>query len=241
MRLWPKVIVETNAELLLKVLQQGCVSTNIYLRRLHNFCLDMSWLPWPVIRFKPKRAITAEEHARIVEREKNPERKAFYGLAWHLGASQSDLAHLQAEDVDWGAKIICFERQKVRWRNQQPPQIRFGSEVEAILATLPKNGPLFPYLRTVEPGHRATEFHKRCLGLGIRGVSLRSYRHAWAERARAAGYPERFAQLALGHGSKAVHRAYSRKAQVTLPPLEDYERAMTGGAPVIPMPLAAAG
>jgi predicted RNA-binding protein Jag len=29
---------------------------------------------------------------------------------------------------------------------------------------------------------------------------------------------------ALGHTSKAVHRAYSRKAQVKLPPLEDYER-----------------
>ncbi len=40
-----------------------------------------------------------------------------------------------------------------------------------------------------------------------------------------AGYPERFAQLALGHNSKAVHRAYAKKAQVTLPPLEEYERA----------------
>jgi hypothetical protein len=37
-------------------------------------------------------------------------------------------------------------------------------------------------------------------------------------------YPERFAQLALGHNSKAVHRAYAKKAQVTLPPLEEYER-----------------
>ncbi len=37
------------------------------------------------------------------------------------------------------------------------------------------------------------------------------------------GYPERFAQQALGHNSKAVHRAYSRKAQVLIPALEDYE------------------
>ena len=28
------------------------------------------------------------------------------------------------------------------------------------------------------------------------------------ERAKVAGQPERFAQLALGHNSKAVHRAY---------------------------------
>jgi integrase len=80
----------------------------------------MNWLPWPLIpkrqwppiRYKEKRAVTAEEHRQIVEREKNPERKAFYKMAWHLGASQSDLAHLQAEDVDWQARIICFVRMK---------------------------------------------------------------------------------------------------------------------------------
>lgn len=67
--LLPKIIIETKAELLLKVLQTGTVSTNVYLRRLHNFCLDMNWLPWPpipkrqrpAVRFKEKRAITFEE------------------------------------------------------------------------------------------------------------------------------------------------------------------------------------
>ena len=39
-----------------------------------------------------------------------------------------------------------------------------------------------------------------------------------------AGYPERFAQESLGHNSKAVHRAYARHAQVTVPSLEEYER-----------------
>jgi hypothetical protein len=101
---------------------------------------------------------------------------------------------------------------------------RFGKEVEEILATLPQVGPLFPYLQTVRAGDRATEFKQRCVGLGIQGVSLHSYRYAWAERAKTCGYPERFAQLALGHNSKAVHRAYAKKAQVTLPPLEEYER-----------------
>jgi integrase len=246
--LFPLVIVETPGELLLKVLLLGKVSTNVYLRRLHNFCLDMNWLPWPlipkrqwpVIRFKEKRAITGEEHSKIIAREKNSERKAFYQLAWHLGASQSDLANLQAEDVDWSAHIICFVRMKTRWRSQQPPQIRFGKEVEAILATLPKAGPLFPSLKDVQSEHRATEFRQRCLGLGIRGVTLHSYRYAWAERAKVVGYPERFAQMALGHNSKAVHRAYAKKAQVTLPPLEDYERNMAA-ASIIPLPFAAAG
>jgi hypothetical protein len=49
-----------------------------------------------------------------------------------------------------------------------------------------------------------------------------------------AGYPERFAMQALGHTSKAVHRAYAKKAQVVLPPLEDYEKRANKPAPIIP-------
>ena len=113
-----KIIIETKGELLFKVLHVGTVSTNVFLRQIHNFCLDMNWLPWPLIpkrqwppvRYQEKRAVTLEEHLRIVEREKNPQFKAFYQLAWHLGASQSDLAHLCAEDIDWQARIICFVR-----------------------------------------------------------------------------------------------------------------------------------
>jgi hypothetical protein len=52
----------------------GTVSTNIYLRRLHNFAIDMGWLlapiiprrKWPPINFKAKQAITAEEHLKIL-------------------------------------------------------------------------------------------------------------------------------------------------------------------------------
>ncbi len=81
------------------------------LRRIHNFALDMNWLPWPVlpkkrwpaVNFKKKRAITWEEHGRIVERETNPERKAFYQLAWYTGASQTDLALLEASNIDCGS------------------------------------------------------------------------------------------------------------------------------------------
>ena len=179
--LLPLIITETPAELMLKVLQSGTVSTNIYLRRLHNFCVDMNWLPWPlvpkrqwpVVRFKEKRAITADEHRQIVERERNPEREAFYRLSWHLGASQSDLAHLQAEDVDWNAGIICFVRMKTRWRGVQPPQIRFGKGVAAILAERPKTGSLFLYLQNVEPGHRATDQpHARSLDFHITPIAV---------------------------------------------------------------------
>ena len=75
--------------------------------------------------------------------------------------------------------------------------MRFDDEVAEILRDLPGSGPLFPYLRSVRSGDRATEFHQRIAGLGIKGVSFHSYRYAWAERAKKAGYPERFAQEAL--------------------------------------------
>jgi len=91
-----RIIVETRAEELLAAVEQGTVSTNVFLRKLHNFCQNMNWLPWPIIperqwpavRYGPKRTITFAEHADIVERETNPERRAFYQLLWHLGGSQ---------------------------------------------------------------------------------------------------------------------------------------------------------
>jgi len=76
----------------------------------------------------------------------------------------------------------------------------------------------------VRAGNRATEFRQRCDGLEISGVSLHSYRYAWAERALKCGYPELFAQQALGHNSKAVHHAYSKHAEVTVPSLDDGEK-----------------
>jgi integrase len=106
----------------------------------------------------------------------------------------------------------------------KPALIRFGDEVAAILKRRPQSGPLFPYLRSVRPSDRATEFKQRCEGLKIKGVTLHSYRYAWAERALQCGYPERFAQQALGHNSKAVHHAYSKHAEVTVPSLDDWEK-----------------
>jgi integrase len=113
---------------------------------------------------------------------------------------------------------------KSRGGNLKPALIRFSEEVAAILKRRPQTGPLFPYLRTVRPSDRATEFRQRCGGLEIKGVTLHSYRYAWAERALKCGFPERFAQQALGHNSKAVHYAYSKRAEVTVPSLDDWEK-----------------
>jgi integrase len=92
------------------------------------------------------------------------------------------------------------------------------------LELLPKIGPLFPRMARIKENHRAKMFIKRLKTVGITGVSLHSYRYAWAERAKTVGMPERFAQQALGHGSKAIARAYAKKAIVIVPALEEYER-----------------
>jgi integrase len=224
-------IFETRAEHFLAVLERGRVATNVFLRRIHNFALDMSWLPWPVLPKKQwpvvvygqKRAITHEEHHAILAREQNPERRAYYELCWHLGGSQGDVASLNAEDVDWGKRVVSYRRKKTK----TVALLHFGDEVAALLRGLPKSGPLFPNLHKVRATDRATEFKQRCRGLGISGVTLHSYRYAWAERAKVTGYPERFAQEALGHNSIAVHRAYAKNAKMILPSLESFEKGPT--------------
>jgi len=233
-------VLGTTAEQFLRVLEIGTIATNVFLRRLHNFAIDMNWLPcpvipkrrWPAVHYKSKRAITKEEHERIIEREKNPEQNAFYQLCWHLGGSQSDVATLKAEDIDWQVGTICFSRKKTA----TPVIIFLGEEAQRLLKTLPVFGYLFPRQTQLHEKHRAKLFSRRCELLGIKGISLHSYRYAWAERAKVAGYPERFAQEALGHNSKAVHRAYARKAQVLLPSLEEYEKRMKAGNVFTVMP-----
>lgn len=111
-----------------------------------------------------------------------------------------------------------------RQKTQQIALFHFGGEIEEVLRRLPLRGPLFPRLRKLREKHRAKEFRLRCQSVEVSGVTLHSYRYAWAERAKQAGYPERFAQQPLGNNSKAVHRAYARKALVKIPPLEEFER-----------------
>lgn len=236
-------ILETQSVELLKAMRAGTVATNVFLRRIHNFAIGMGWLPWPIlakrqwpkVRFKEKRSITWTEHQAILAKEANPERKAFYACCWLIGGAQSDIACLMAEDIDWRNKVVGFNRKKTGAASI----IRFGSELEGILRTLPQSGPLFPKLNPMRESHRATEFKRICRRVNITGITLHSYRYAWAERAKTCGYPERFAQETLGHNSKAIHRAYSKNANVIIPTLEDYERKLADNV-IVPMPMAAA-
>lgn len=235
-------LLKTTAEQMMAVLKHGTVSTNVYLRRIQNYALDLGWLPWPIIRkkqfpkvrFKPKRAITESEHMKIIGREKNTERRDFYELCWLIGGSQGDIAGLDNDDIDWSDRLIIYNRKKLLRRMQEnpnlkPPMLKFGALVEAILKRRPAEGPLFPYLKRVRAADRATEFKQRCDSVGITGVTLQSYRYAWAERARKAHYPQRCAQEVLGHQSAAVHRAYAKNAAIINPSLDEWEEQVANG------------
>jgi integrase len=222
-------LLETKADDFFAVLNCEQVSVSHFLKRLHNLALSLGWLPapvlapkfWPKLRSKEKRGITLEEHQRILAAEKNAEQNLFYQLLWEVGASQSDAARLTAENIDWPSRTLSYFRMKTG----EHAQMAISKKLENILNHLPTTGLLFPTVGKSEAKDRSAEFRRRCKILEIEGVSLHSYRYAWAERAKTAGYPERFAQEALGHNSKAVHRAYAKRALVKIPSLEDYEQA----------------
>jgi len=213
------VITETTTEMFLGMLERaGNPSTIHYARRLHNYAMGMNWLPWhvvpplswPKLSAKKRRAITEEEHRRIIAAESNnPERRHYYELLWLTGAAQTDAAELTADKADLENGILSFSRKKLK-PDDPPCLLRMGPELLVLLQKLPKSGLLFPTMNRCGVKQRSAEFSRRCRILKIKGISLHSYRHGWAERAQKAGMPERYAQAALGHASKSVHRAYAR-------------------------------
>ena len=243
-------LIHTTAETLYKVLKDsGKPCTNMFLHRFHSFALKLGWLAWPIIgynqwpklRFKERRGVTMEEHQLLVNAETNVERRAFLELLWHVGAAQFDLVNLKAEDVDWKNRTITYNRQKTG----RLCTLRFGDDVAEILKRLPTSGKLFQKYSMLSSADRATRFAERVERLGIKersaaagipSICLHSYRYSWAERARAAGYPERYAQETLGHQSSSFARFYSKRAAVELPPLEQYEKRNTPSAPQPPAP-----
>ena len=121
---------------------------------------------------------------------------------------------------------LYYERAKLESRGQGRACLAIGSRLESILKRLPAKGYLFPNLVTVRECVRAWHFCKKRRLAGVEeGVVLHSYRYGWAERACVAGMPEREAMAHLGHGSRAVHRAYARSASRVTLPLEYYEAA----------------
>jgi integrase len=230
-----KALVETTADDFLAICHAHGNSVGHYLRRFHNLALDLGWLAWPVlpkaawpkIRSESKRAITAEEHAAIIDSEKNSERRAYYELLYETGAAQTDAANLTSVEIDWRIGILSYRRQKLG-PFSQPARLTIGKKLREILLSLPEKGDLFPAIKRSCANARAAEFRRRCRIAGVSGVSLHSYRHSWAQRAKSCGYPQRFAQEALGHASRAIHDAYAKGAFVICPPLDEFEASPLG-------------
>ena len=224
-----KKLVETTAEDLRQAMaSDGASSTNHFLRCLHNLALGMGWISaaiippklWPQPKRKEKRAITLSEHELVMASEKNPERRNLYQLLWEIGSDQSDAAMLTSNNIDWQNRVLTYQRQKTgEWAS-----IQIGKRLETLLRILPSQGFLFPRISETTAGDRSGDFWRRCKVAKISGVSLHSYRYAWAQRARANGYPIRWAQNALGHSSRAVHLSYAKGIVPVCPSLEEYER-----------------
>ena len=152
--------------------------------------------------------ITEEEHRRIVDRERNVERKLYYEMLWETGGAQTDIASLRADQVDLQNETIHFRRRKLAGKESGGESLlRIGPSLKRLLLQLPTKGFLFPTVNAWNSNTRSSEFCRRCRMLGIKGRSLHSYRYAWAQRARAAGMPEREAMNHLGHESRAIHAA----------------------------------
>jgi integrase len=223
-----KRLIETTADDFFEALKIGKSSTIAFLQTLHNDALGMGWIPspvlprkmWPKMQKKGKRAITEAEHI-ILMGAVDEEWRLYFQLLWFVGAAQTDAANLSDANIDWQSRVLKYDRQKLNGRSLPPACLTIGKGLEVILRQLPKTGPLFPTINKMDDRSRACFMWKLCRRVGIKGVSLHSYRYSWAERAKVAGIPQRWAQAALGHNSKAVHDAYARNALVVCPPIDE--------------------
>jgi hypothetical protein len=173
---------------------------------------------------RPKAGHPVQEHLSIVDREPNSERRTYYQLLCTWGSRRH--YNLTAEDVDG-----TNDGQLSATEDQSDRPLHFGDHGAEILAGFRARGRL-PYREPSEPAigrpSSATVPRSR-----IGGATLHSYRYACRAR-QGRRLPERLPWRPR-HNSKAVHRAYARKAQVRLPSLESYENR-AGGKPTVPFP-----
>jgi len=140
-------------------------------------------LPHHQLRVTQREPTLPHGPGRCRTQETNSEFKAYLELLWQVGGAQTDVAQLTAEDIDWQHRLVVY----VRGKTGTVSRLQFGEGLAKLLQTLPSEGPLFPRLATLDQKRRGEMFLCRCRRLNIVGVTLHSYRYAWAERARIAG------------------------------------------------------
>jgi hypothetical protein len=227
-------LIETDSSQFLNALRhpRAGSSTNKWMRIVHNRALDLGWLlspvlarkVWPAFRTKKGIAITVEQHRRLVNAEKDEEFARYLEILWETGGAQTDIACLHRDNIDLFNKRLTFNRRKLERRSLGEVAIVIGDELQRVLSQLPATGFLFPNLVKQDDKVRASRFRKVADRQGFTEITLHSYRYAWARRAKSFGMPLREAMAHLGHGSKAVHQAYSESAEIVTLPLEFYEK-----------------
>ncbi len=227
-------LLETDGTHFLHVLRHPRAGTaaHKWLRILHNRALDLGWLLapvlarklWPKLTTKKTKAITAEQHARLIKTETDVEFRLYLEMLWEIGGAQTDTARLRRDNVDLVNRRLTYSRQKLENIGQGSVAIVIGDDLLKILDQLPTEGWLFPKLALQNDKVRASRFRKVADRLGFKDITLHGYRYAWAQRAKTFGMPLREAMAHLGHGSKAIHMVYSQQAEVVNLPLEFYEK-----------------
>jgi integrase len=231
---WDKLkntpIQATTGTDLLELLKAGGTKTYVYLGTLQKLAIEVGLLPLPILpkRMWPKpakserRAITEEEHRRLGSNLGTTRWKTFLEILWETGAAQSDAANFRIEELAGG--VVTYNRMKTGVRAAQ----ELSPELQKMLASVAAgrtSGYFLPSIQRMDSKDRATIFRRKCHTLGIKGVTLHSYRYAWAERAFSAGMPERLAMVALGHNSAAIHRVYAKNAKVVAPSIAGFAAA----------------
>ena len=215
-------VADTTGSDFLELIQKGGQMTQVYLAALQTLALDIGAighhiLPkkhWPKIHKEQKRAITEAEHRMLVSNLRTWRWKLFLQILWETGAAQADAASFRIEKLE--GNVIEYHRQKTGQR----AALRVSEELLTSLHSAAcgrSTGYFLPGIQKLESKDRAGIFRRACKRVGIEGVTLHSYRYAWAERAFEMGIPERLAMVALGHNSAAIHRAYAKNAKVVAP------------------------
>src|ERR1017187_8083815 len=109
-----KRLMETTADDFLAMFNDGKVSIICFLKRLHNFAVNLGWSAVPIVapylwpKYEPKdrRGITLDEHQSLLANEQKAEWRLFLELLWETGAAQSDAANFKAEDIDWQTRTV---------------------------------------------------------------------------------------------------------------------------------------
>jgi hypothetical protein len=109
-----KKLLDTTADDLFHAIKIGTKSTLWFLQTLHNDAFGIGWLLSPIVypknwpkKTKTKRkAITAEQHKKLVESFQSQEWRLYLELLWLTGASQTDGANLNNTNINWQERVL---------------------------------------------------------------------------------------------------------------------------------------